>query len=167
VHAGSDPSPSLAELIEFAEAGDTLAAREVAGELAYCCAEAATRNALPKPAADYLVSALHRIAGGEDAKVAFNVQDLHKAKRWTLFSRRLAVGLVKQMIAKNFTIEDAAEEAARVINDKIAKPPQRPSFPRWRAEVHSPWSQFVGKTVSAAQIKTWYYDLNGSRRRTK
>jgi hypothetical protein len=154
----------LSDLMVRAEAGDLLAAREVAETLAFVVSstntyrdpsspDAARRIVVPVPdfVRDYLSRALLQIASGTDARDAFHLRKKKGPRQfWAHRDKVLAVDIMQQLIEQDQVVDKAAEDAADRINENAkiftAENPL------------SPWKKFTERPIDAATLLTWYYE---------
>lgn len=154
----------LSDLMRRAEAGDRVAALEVAETLGLIVSPTNTyrdprfddpnkRLVVPVPdyVREYLSRALLRIASGTDPRDAFYLRKKRGPRPfWAYRDKVLAVDIMQQLIEQKLAVDKAAGDAAELIN-KNAKV--------FTAEnPHSPWKKFTVRPIDADTLKTWYYE---------
>jgi len=154
----------LSDLMRRAEAGDRLAALDVAETLALIVSPTNTyrdphfddpnkRLVVPVPdfVREYLSRALLRIASGTDPRDAFYLRKKRGPRQfWAHRDKVLAVDIMQQLVEQGQVVDQAAGDAADLIN-KNAKV--------FTAEnPHSPWKKFTARPIDAATLTTWYYE---------
>jgi len=159
----------LSKILERAEGGDKLAARDALQSLAFLLSTAnrhpSTGNPLPVPGyvRDYLSRAFYRMAYqaamGEnkiDAEKALNLKGGPSA--WGHYEKRLAADLVHRFVIEGLPIadtkdgNDATTKAAEIINGFVHGNNGRDCPQAWMAFQNN-------SKVSSATLKSWYHSL--------
>jgi hypothetical protein len=155
----------LSDLMRRAEAGDLLAAREVAETLALIVSTANTyrdpsspdglrRIVVPVPdfIRDYLSRALLKIASGTDARDAFHLRKRGRRQFWAHRDKILAVDIMQQLVEQGAAVNVAVEAAVRSINSTAKKlTAENPT---------SPWKKFATRRIEEHTLLKWYYERN-------
>ena len=144
---------NLPDILNRADGGDVLAAREALGHMAFLLSTSNTHpltgNPLDVPGyvRDYLAKSLARMVNGVDANRAMNLKK-SGPKIWSHFDKRLAADLVFQLVAQGCTVLESSMVAAENISDRAELQPCPPA-----------WQAFSGQAIDSATLQTWYYEL--------
>jgi hypothetical protein len=154
---------TLSDLMRRAEGGDVLAAKQVVETLALSVSSTHTMpdwnsddptRRIPIPLQnfirDYLSRALLKISSGTDARDAFHLRKRGRRQYWAHGDKRLAVGLMQQLVWEGLNVAEASRAGADNINAFAKK-----DFAENR---HSIWRKFAEKPIDATTLHTWYFE---------
>jgi hypothetical protein len=170
---------ALSALIARAEAGDVVAAREVAGYLSVLVSQG---DRMPQCASRFLFNALYRISNGIDANQALRVKPLNKRRPWTETEKRMAVAEMRKYLEapNSLPVDEAAHRAAEDIRNLVRKAEAAAldltlrsrtvreehglsALPREYAGTRDvemyPWGSFSRRPPDEKTIRSWHFKL--------